>query len=591
MAESQTGDAYDCGHLQGFGVPDAKPTRLQLIVQQRELDVKEAKLSVSQADLEKKAAAFLAEHGKPRNLIEALEASEKSPWKLALAAEFKRASPSKGDINIDLDAAKQALEYTKEGAAILSVLTEPKWFKGSLEDLKAVRLTTQAWAKEKGVGRPACLRKDFVIDSYQVLEAVASGADTVLLMVSILSRSKLKSLIELSRSHGLEPLVEVVTIEELKVALSAGAKVLGVNNRNLHTFELDKQRTAQIAHELRETFKLPFGPGAEMKLLALSGLSVPEDVEECRALPCSGVLVGETLMRAPEPGPAIVELMGGPASGAAGASSTGALPVAPGAVVVKVCGVVRPEDANCAVSAGANMIGVIFAKSKRGATVDQAKAVVDEVRKFGERTQLIGAPARDGTDFGARSALLRSACKRTPLVVGVFLDQPLEEVVEKASGSCVDAVQLHGGEDVAFVRSLREKLPDLWMIKVVHLPPRSDAPDDDAVVERTLKERLLQYAEVCDALLLDTAVKGSHSGGTGAAFDWKVASRVQDEWQLPVIVAGGLTDENIGELVTSVKPFGVDVASGVEDSPGIKNVGKTTAYVKGAKRARVAVAA
>merc|ERR1712176_1342388 len=111
---------------------------------------------------------------------------------------------------------------------------------------------------------------------YQVLEAVAHGADTALLMVSILPRSRLKALIACCRSYGMEPLVEVVTRRELEVALDAGARVLGVNNRNLHTFELDKHRTSQLASELKGDLATPFGAGQPTKLLALSGLSTSD---------------------------------------------------------------------------------------------------------------------------------------------------------------------------------------------------------------------------------------------------------------------------------------------------------------------------
>mmetsp|Transcript_36935 Transcript_36935/g.119121 ORF Transcript_36935/g.119121 Transcript_36935/m.119121 type:complete len:593 (-) Transcript_36935:100-1878(-) len=590
MPAAPMDEAEDCGHLQGYGDPASKTTRLQEIAAQRELDVKEAKVAKPEAEVRREAEQLIADIGAPMSLTECLSAAETSSWRLALAAEFKRASPSKGDINADLDAAQQALEYTKEGASVLSVLTEPKWFKGTLQDLKDVRLKTQAWAKEQGVRRPACLRKDFVIDEYQVLEAVAHGADTVLLMVSILPQSRLRALIAFSREWGLEPLVEVVTVRELKVALDAGAKVLGVNNRNLHTFELDKQTTALIAKALRETFKIAFGPGHSTKILALSGLSTPEDVQECRDISCSGVLVGETLMRAPDPGAAIVELMGSALSGDAGRGTVGALPVAPGAVIVKVCGVVREEDARCAVAAGANMIGVIFAKSKRGVSVEQAKAIVDVVRRFGERKGVVAAGPRGAAlatveGLAQRCAELRIACKRTPLVVGVFMDQALDEVVETSVAVGLDAVQLHGSEDTAFISELRKRLPHAWVLKVVHLPPRGES--DAAGLSEELRSSLTARAALCDALLLDTAVKGSVSGGTGATFDWEVARRVQDEWGVPVIVAGGLSDENVAELVGSAQPYGVDVASGVEDAPGVKNAEKTTAYVKGAKRVRV----
>jgi len=421
------------------------------------------------------------------------------------------------------------------------------------------------------------LRKDFLVDEYQVLEAVAHGADTALLMVSILSRSRLKALISACRAEGIEPLVEVVTKQELEVALDAGAKIMGVNNRNLHTFELDKQRTSQIA-ELLKTDGIAFGPGQTTKLLALSGLSTAEDVEECRAIGCSGVLVGEALMRAADPSAAILDMMG-PVTSAV-------LPVASGKVLVKVCGVVREEDARNAVAAGANLIGVIFAKSKRQASLEQAQAVVREVRRFGERTAMISTPTPASESFVERCRALRSACRRTPLVVGVFMDQPVEEIVASATAAGVDAVQLHGGEDPAMVSELRRSLPGLWFIKVVHLPPREDSDAEGANLE-ALRTRLDKYS-LCDALLLDTAVKGSVSGGTGAAFDWQVVRKVQDEWGVPVIVAGGLNDSNVGELMSVAGPFGVDVASGVEEVPGVKDSEKTSAYVRNAKRARLA---
>jgi len=284
------------------------------------------------------------------------------------------------------------------------------------------------------------------------------------------------------------------------------------------------------------------------------------------------------LMRAADPGATILEMMG---------SSDGAvLPVEPGAVIVKVCGVVREDDARQAIAAGANLIGIIFAKSKRQISSEQAQIVVREVRRFGERTAAITTPATASECLLERCGALRKACRRTPLVVGVFMDQPLEEVTAGASASGVDAVQLHGGEDVEYVAKLRISLPGVWLIKVVHLPPQAEANATDSELQ-ALRDRLGSYGAVCDALLLDTAVKGSSSGGTGAAFDWKVARRVQEEWKVPVIVAGGLNDGNVAELVAAAAPFGVDVASGVEDAPGEKNADKTSAYVRNAKRARL----
>eukprot|EP00435_Cladocopium_sp_Y103_P071501 s23_g37.t1 len=559
-------DAEDRGHLYGYGDPAAKRSKLQEIVEQREKDVAAAKARKSPEDLRKDILKFQETFGPPQSLAECIAEAEEKSWALALAAEFKRASPSKGDINPDLDAAEQALQYTQVGASVLSVLTEPKWFKGSLEDLKQVRMKTQEWSKSAGQRRPACLRKDFVIDEYQVDEALAHGADTVLLMVSILSKSKLQALVSYCREQQMEPLVEVVTTQELELALAVKARVIGVNNRNLHTLVLDKDRTASIAQELRLR-GVAFGAGAPTKLLALSGLATAEDVAQCRAISCSGILVGEALMRAADPGSAILSMMGT-------SKQDSALPSTASEVLVKVCGVRRVEDASCAIAAGANLIGVIFAASKRQASRDQAKEVISTVRRFGERQARAAKPSNgagpNGSTLWSHAVALRKAC-RCPLVVGVFMDQPLEEVSSTASALELDVVQLHGGEDAKFVAELQKLLPDTWVIKVVHLPPKTSAENGEGQLAQ-LKEKLSSYSS-CDAILLDTAVKGSNSGGTGAAFDWTVAKHCQEEWGIPVIVAGGLTDANVAELVSSVRPFGVDVASGVEDAPGVKSHG------------------
>ena len=149
----------------------------------------------------------------------------RSPFSISLMAEIKRASPSKGDIAPDVCAPEQARKYALAGASVISVLTEPEYFKGSVEDLRAVRQSLEAMPN-----RPAVLRKDFVFDEYQILEARLAGADTVLLIVKMLDESALARLYRYSQSLGMEPLVEVNTAEEMVVALSLGAQVIGVNN-------------------------------------------------------------------------------------------------------------------------------------------------------------------------------------------------------------------------------------------------------------------------------------------------------------------------------------------------------------------------
>ena len=202
-----------------------------------------------------KAPEFHKTYGPILNLRTQIKNQQPS---MALAAEFKRASPSKGNIAPEsLKAEDQALIYTKAGACTISILTEQHYFKGSLDDLTKVRITTTHYANENDndtttttITRPAILRKDFCISTYMIAEAYAAGADTILLIVAITPKKLLAELIAFCRSIDMEPLVEVHAPIELDVALSCGAKVIGVNNRNLHTFQMDLGVTDRTADEL-----------------------------------------------------------------------------------------------------------------------------------------------------------------------------------------------------------------------------------------------------------------------------------------------------------------------------------------------------
>ena len=223
-----------------------KKNILDTICDQRRLDVVEAKRSISAEDL----------RGRVRDRKESvvnLFDKIKSRDGIHVAAEFKRASPSKGDIATHLSAPEQTLRYAKAGASVISVLTEPKWFKGSLKDMEDV---SNAMRKEMGKNRPAVLRKDFILDTYQILEARAHGADTILIIVAAIEdRNEIKELIDFARSLSMEPLVEVNSESELDIALDVGAKVIGVNNRNLKTFQVDLQTTDRCAIYLQKRLR------------------------------------------------------------------------------------------------------------------------------------------------------------------------------------------------------------------------------------------------------------------------------------------------------------------------------------------------
>ncbi len=221
----------------------------------------------------------------PRDFIASLKAH-----KPAIIAEIKRASPSKGDIFATLDPAAVAREYAEAGAAAISVLTD-RHFKGSLDDLRRVRETTEL----------PILRKDFIFDYYQLLEARAAGADCVLLIVAMLDEAKLKSLVEQTHELGMTALVEVHTAEELQVAQRIGARLIGINNRNLHTFETNLSVTERLLRDYR-----PSQP-----VVSESGINNARDIQRVVEAGACAVLVGEGLLRNHHPGRELRTLIAG----------------------------------------------------------------------------------------------------------------------------------------------------------------------------------------------------------------------------------------------------------------------------------------
>jgi indole-3-glycerol phosphate synthase len=200
---------------------------------------------------------------------------------LQLLCEVKRASPSKGILNAAIDPVALARVFAAGGAAAISLVTEPDHFQGELEWLDRVRPV---------VSLPILL-KDFVLDSYQLLDAAVRGADGVLLLAAMLSETELQRLIGEAKRLGLDPLVEVHTSPELHAALRAGATLVGINHRNLHTFELDMGLSAQL---------LPMIPPL-VTAVAESGISQPEELARLRGTRCDAVLMGEVFATSPDP--------------------------------------------------------------------------------------------------------------------------------------------------------------------------------------------------------------------------------------------------------------------------------------------------
>jgi indole-3-glycerol phosphate synthase len=230
--------------------------------------------------------AAIARRPEPLSLKAALDQAPPP----AIIAEIKRASPSKGEFATHWDPVKLSQVYQDHGAAALSVLTEVKYFKGDPEFIPRMR----------PVIRIPILRKDFILEPIQVYESAALAADALLLIVSLLEAGKLRALLLLSRSLGLEALVEVHTKEEMDMALKAGARLIGINSRDLRTFKMYPDRALELA---------PLAP-PEVTLVAASGLKTRADIERLAAAGIKGFLIGEILVTSGDPGAKLREFLG-----------------------------------------------------------------------------------------------------------------------------------------------------------------------------------------------------------------------------------------------------------------------------------------
>jgi indole-3-glycerol phosphate synthase len=253
-------------------------TILDTIVDEKRREV--ARLPQERPSLEEMQSA-MKRRGGVRDFLSALR--QPRAGRLALIAEVKKASPSAGIIRPDFDPVRIALEYEAAGASCLSVLTDEKFFQGSLQYLKAIR---------EAVSIPL-LRKDFIVDERQILEAIHWGADAILLIVAILTDQQLLQFQSDARAAGLAALVEVHDEHELERALAAGAELIGVNNRDLKTFKVDLATTEHLAARLHAAA----GKSNPPLLVAESGIHTRADVERLARCGAHAILVGESLMR------------------------------------------------------------------------------------------------------------------------------------------------------------------------------------------------------------------------------------------------------------------------------------------------------
>ena len=248
---------------------------LKIIVDHKHAEVARAKAALSEAEIRTRAEA-LAGRREKRPFLEVLSRDRSAG--INIIAEVKRASPSKGEIRIDLDAASLAADYEAGGAACISVLTESRYFKGGEADFQAAR----------GAASLGMLRKDFLIDTYQVYESFLMGADAILLIARILTPEAMRDHLALATELGMDSLVEIHSEEDLAAANFAGAKLIGINNRNLSSFETDIGTAGRLSAML----------APDQVPVAASGIATAEDIRQSLSAGIHNFLIGESLVRA-----------------------------------------------------------------------------------------------------------------------------------------------------------------------------------------------------------------------------------------------------------------------------------------------------
>lgn len=466
---------------------------LDRIVAQTRIDLEQRKQVNSLEEVRQQA--FL--QPQPRDLLDAFE----DRARLHLIAEVKKASPSKGLLAPQLDPVQLAQLYEAHGASVISVLTEPHFFLGKPEYLTAIK---------RAVSIPV-LRKDFIFDEYQVYEARAWGADAILLICALLDDAQLRQLLQLAHQLRMRCLVEVHDHAEARRAVEAGAVVIGVNSRDLTTFQMNPY----LIRELRQLIP------SDRIVIAESGLHNAADTRRLRRYDVQGMLIGEALVVAQDIPAQMKSLLNG-----ANASTQ-----------VKICGLRQAKHIDAAVEAGADLLGFIFYEpSHRYIAPEHVPSLLTGSEQF------VHPPTG----------------QVAPDLVGVFVNEEAAKINDIAEEAGLQFVQLHGTESPEFCQRIKRPV-----IKALSVKDAGDLHQLDA------------YRQVARRILLDTPTP--EWGGTGTTHDWNLAQ--QAARQTNMLLAGGLTPENVSSAISQVRPWGVDVSSGVETNKQ-KDAAKIRAFIQ-----------
>jgi indole-3-glycerol phosphate synthase/phosphoribosylanthranilate isomerase len=416
---------------------------LETIAESTRKRVAEAKKRVPAEEMKRRALALDPDTGFP--FEKALAAED-----ISFICECKKASPSKGLIAPDFPYVQIAEDYERAGASAISVLTEPEWFMGSTQILQEIT---------SAVHIPV-IRKDFTIDEYMIDEAKVLGASAVLLICALLDEDTLRRYREIADSLGLSSLVEAHDDQEIQMAIRAGARIIGVNNRNLKDFTVD------VRNARNHRAQVP----CDILFVSESGIKTPQDIDILRDANVDAVLIGETLMRAKDK-PAMLDYLKGKTR-------------------LKICGMRRPQDIEYANQTRPDYIGFIFDPSRKRYIAPEDAAAL-----------------KRALDPGIQAA-------------GVFVNAEIDDIVKMAKAGTIDLIQLHGQEGPEYIEALGKALKTEAAACTDDSACRRISEIQIIKAFRIASEEDLKAAEdsPADLILLD------NGAGTGQPFDWTLLS-------------------------------------------------------------------
>ena len=439
---------------------------------------------------------------KPLNCYEIL-----SKKNIKIIGEIKRSSPSEGCINSNININEVVTDYINGSVVGISILTENVWFDGSLDDIKSVRKQI-----ENIPNRPFILRKDFIFADYQIAESYNAGADTILLIAGlefhmIDQGNDLKQLIKLAQKFNMEPIVEVANIDELIRSVSAGARIIGINNRDLKTFNITLETTEHVMNYVQmnyEQFK-------HVQFISLSGISSNNDINRLKKCNVNNFLIGTALIKSSNKTKFLKDrtLMKNK--------------------LVKICGISQRNELISVLYENVDMIGLMFYK--------YSTRFIGSIEKVKEFVKIIK----------------KNNCRP----VGVFIMQEFEEIKKIVLETGIDLVQLYGYRNTDIVDKLHElNIEVIWTISVHSYQYLNNSKN-------------IICPKNCYAICFDKK-KGRNLGGNGEALEWNKIN-YNNFKNKKIIMAGGITPDNVHLLKYNNNIIGIDISSGVESFQMGKN--------------------